>query len=119
MKVKECSCYRNVMKSFLDKRMHTLEMEIQDEVKKVLGLNFLGMTTQIFTDQRIRDIFKDKSGRFISSFILLHKPITRFDGKRYILHVEGCPKIDEVPIETEIDDNKEKSDDGAINIPID
>jgi len=115
MKVRECSCYKKAMKSFVDKRLHTLETDIQNEVKKVLGLNFLGMTTQIFTDQRIRDIFKDKSARFISSFVVLNKPITRFDGERHILHVEGCPKIDVVSV----DIDKEKSNNDAINIPID
>lgn len=107
MKVRECECYRKAMKSFIDKRLSKFEMEIQEEVKKVLGLNFLGMTTQIFTDQRIRDIFKDKSARFISSFILFNKPITRFDGERHVLHVAGCPKIDII------------SDGDAIDIPID
>ena len=83
MKVKECECYKTAMRKFLDKRLGELESEIQEEVKKVLGLNFLGMTTQMFTDSRIRDIFKAKSGKFISAFILFNNPISVFDGRRH------------------------------------
>ncbi|MHA1784867.1 MAG: hypothetical protein ACTSVY_14955 [Candidatus Helarchaeota archaeon] len=116
MKVKECSCYKKAMAKFLDKRLSELETEIQEEIKKVLGLNFLGMTSQMFTDARIRDIFKEKSSKFISTFILFNKPIVKFDAERnrYILHVSGCSKIDEIPpIVTEVkkQDVKKTSDD--------
>lgn len=122
MKVKECSCYKSAMNKFLEKRLRELETEIQEEVKKVLGLNFLGMTNQMFTDSRIRDIFQKKSGKFISTFILLNNPIVKFDGSRHVLHVQGCPKLDEEIIIEEERGPEPTSDedrtDGAFYIPI-
>ncbi|NHI93096.1 MAG: hypothetical protein EAX96_11385 [Candidatus Lokiarchaeota archaeon] len=123
MKVKECSCYKEAMNKFLDKRLSELEVEIQEEVKKVLGLNFLGMTTQIFTDSRIRDIFRQKSGKFISTFILFNNPVVKFDGTKHVLHVQGCPELEEISIVKEENRIEAPSDedqaDGSFNIPID
>ena len=123
MKVKECECYKTAMEKFLNKRLRELEVEIQEEVKKVLGLNFLGMTSQMFTDSRIRDIFKAKSGKFISTFILFNNPISVFDGRRHVLHVQGCPRLRGPTIKQEekkpepVSDNDQT--DGAFYIPID
>jgi len=116
MKVKECECYKNAMNEFLDKRMIALRNEIENEVKKVLGLNFLGMINEYLSNSRIMDILKNKSRRFISAFILLKKPIVEKKDDLNILHIKGCPKL------KNIEEKKVSSfevDEEGFQIPID
>ncbi|MFX1452202.1 MAG: hypothetical protein ACFFCM_15300 [Promethearchaeota archaeon] len=115
MKVKECDCYKSAMKDFLDKRMLNLRNDIENEVKKVLGMNFLGMITDYFSNTKIMEIFKIKCGRLISTFILLKKPIIEKKNDLHILHIKGCPKIgviEEKVLESEINEE-------GVDIPID
>ena len=116
MKVKECECYKSAMKDFLGKRMTPLKNEIENEVKKVLGLNFLGMITDYLSNSKIMDIFSEKTARLISTFILLKKPVVEKRDDLNILHISGCPKlklVDEDKIE--YSDSEEE----GVNIPID
>ncbi|MHA1300936.1 MAG: hypothetical protein ACTSO9_16070 [Candidatus Helarchaeota archaeon] len=116
MKVKECECYRNAMNAFLEKRMLSLKNDIESEVKKVLGLNFLGMITDYLSNTRITDIFRNKLGRIISTFILLKKPVIEKKNDLNILHIEGCTKLDRVKTEQIIYPDYEEE---GFNIPID
>jgi len=116
MKVKECECYRNAMNAFLEKRMLSLKNDIESEVKKVLGLNYLGMITDYLSNTRIMDIFKNKLGRIISTFILLKKPVIEKKNDLNILHIEGCPKLDSVKTEQVMYQDSEEE---GFNIPID
>ena len=116
MKVKECECYKSAMKEFLGKRMTPLKNEIENEVKKVLGLNFLGMITDYLSNSKIMDIFSERTARLISTFILLKKPVVEKKADINILHIQGCPKlkfIDESKIEYS------ESEEEGVNIPID
>ena len=116
MKVQECDCYKSAMKEFLDKRMVNLRNDIENEGKKVLGMNFLGMITDYLSNAKIMEIFKMKSGRLISTFILLKKPVIEKKNNLNILHIQGCSKleikIEEKVLESEIDEE-------GVDIPID
>ena len=116
MKVKECDCFKTAMKDFLDKKMLVLRNDIENEVKKVLGLNFLGMITDYFSNARIMKIFREKLSRVISTFILLKKPIIKRKDELYILHINGCPKLETVKEEQVTYGEIEEE---GFNIPID
>lgn len=102
MKVKECTCYRTALKRFLDDKMSQLTVDVEAEVKKVLGLNFLGLQNQFITNESINKILKERSGRFISAFIALNNPVSIAEGDRVILHIPTCPKLKpQADVETE------------------
>lgn len=96
--------------------MLNLRNDIENEVKKVLGLNFLGMITDYLSNTKIIEIFKIKTSRLISTFILLKKPIIEKKNDLNILHIKGCTKLEatteEKVIESEIDEE-------GVDIPID
>ena len=116
MKVKECECYKSAMKDFLGKRMTPLKNDIETEVKKVLGLNYLGMITDYLSNSKILGIFEEKLARLISTFILLKDPIVETVDDVNILHIKGCSKIKE--IDSKKTDYSEHEEEG-VDIPID
>ena len=93
MRVKECKCYREAINKFLDSKMVELTAEIEREVKKVLGLNFLGLQDQYLTNTNINKILKERSGRFISAFVARNHPVAINQGDIVVLHVMDCPKL--------------------------
>ena len=93
MKVKECTCYRDALSRFLDAKMKDLQVQIESEVKKVWGLHLLELQDQFLTNTNINKILKDKSGRFISAFLVLNRPIVIEEKDRVVLHVPTCSKL--------------------------
>ncbi|MHA1143309.1 MAG: hypothetical protein ACTSRW_01090 [Candidatus Helarchaeota archaeon] len=100
MRIKECKCYREALSRFLDTKMASLTAELETEVKKVLGLNFLGLQDQYLTNTNINKILKERSGRFISAFIAKNNPVIIKEENRVVLHVAGCDLIKEKTRET-------------------
>ena len=75
MRVKECNCYTEALKKFVNSKMGSLTTEIETEVKKVIGRHFLGFQDQYITNVNINKILRERSGRFISAFIARNHPI--------------------------------------------
>ena len=96
--------------------MLSLRIDIENEVKKVLGLNFLGMITDYLSNAKIMEIFRTKSGRLISTFILLKKPVIEKKNDLNILHIKGCPKLEAITEEKIVESEIEEE---GVDIPID